>query len=229
MYKNESNDNLNRERSELKALTREKAGTGNFIDDILIAFSGANPIIAKVLPVNEKEILLLIGGVNICFLIITLTGVGYVLFFSLEEWMAVIFWVIIAVIFNYCLRVSFSVRRLHLKNQSRLLLIIQRFVLVLCLIVSLAGIALWIFSKRINQLARHSYYEKEYNNYRNELIQLGANNTDIANSKQFTIADELSTIRQTKKLIQINKGLDQKKRELLYPIGEPHIAHALIG
>ena len=148
MYKNESNDNLNRERSELKALTREKAGTGNFIDDILIAFSGANPIIAKVLPVNEKEILLLIGGVNICFLIITLTGVGYVLFFSLEEWMAVIFWVIIAVIFNYCLRVSFSVRRLHLKNQSRLLLIIQRFVLVLCLIVSLAGIALWIFSKR---------------------------------------------------------------------------------
>ncbi|HTN05387.1 ATP-binding protein [Agriterribacter sp.] len=215
MRENESNDNLSREMSQLKTLTRKKAGARNFLDDIIIEFSGANAVIAKVLPENEKNILLRIGTTNICFCVVALTGIGYIFFFSLENWIAVIFLLVVAALFSYCLKTSFSASLLHSKKQPGWVLILKRVLVTLCLIVSLAGIAMWIFAKPINMLAKHPYYEEEYNKYRNALMKTEVSGFGDSLRENYSIADYLATVKENSRLIQINDGLDQKKREIV--------------
>ena len=215
MRENEPNDNLSQELSQLKTLTRKKAVARNFLDDITIEFSGANAVIAKVLPENEKNILLRIGATNICFCVVALTGIGYIFFFTLENWVAIVFLLVVAAIFSYCLRTSVSARLIHSKKQPRLLLIIKRVFVALCLMVSLAGIAMWIFAKQINMLAKHSYYEQEYNKYRNALMKTESSGFGDVPPENYSIADYLATVKESNRLMQINDGLDQKKREIV--------------
>ncbi|MEO8399796.1 MAG: hypothetical protein ABI550_08300, partial [Ignavibacteriaceae bacterium] len=209
-----SNRNMIDAISKLKSITRKKNRVGKLFEYVLIKFSGADSVIAEILPEDEKDLLLRIGIINICFFIFAMTGIGYILFFSIENWIFLVLLMVVATVFSFCLRTSISARLLHSKKQPRAILVLKWGFVLLCFVISLAGVAMWIFSNQIGTLAKHPYYEREYNRYRGELVNIDSVNYVDSSKDEYSVLNFLANNKENRGLKQIELGLNQKKNEI---------------
>lgn len=218
MADNEIHPVMREEIYKLRSLPRKKSMIGRITDDVFIEFSGADTVIAGILPQDEKNLLLRMGIINIYLCIIAITGIGYIFYFSFEKWVATILLIVVAAVISYCVKTSIGAGLLHYKKQAVFILFIKRVFLALCFLISLAGIAMWIFSQQINKLADEPYYEFEYNKYRNDLAKLNTSDPIDSPNDKYLIADYLTNATGHKKLLQVDAWLTQKKREILASI-----------
>ncbi|MEO6230429.1 MAG: AAA family ATPase [Ferruginibacter sp.] len=208
-----SENDLSDEISKLKLLKKRKTILGKFLNNIIIQFSGADTDIAGILPDNDMNLLVRMGLFNIIFTVITLLGIGFIFFMAFDLWVALLFSLLFATIFIYCLKTSITAWLLHLRNVDKPLLLVKRWFISLCFIIALAGLAMWIFSNQIDRLAKQPYYEQEYDKYKTELSAIN-HSADTLNPNN-SITTYLAGITQTNTLGEIDINLNQKKKELI--------------